>query len=258
MKFAKTILLLTLGVLIIPIFSIIALSFQNNGGEILKWYISIFNNEDFLDAFCLSIFVSFLTALLNTIISFILSLTWYNKKQMLVVLILILFTGLLPPDIFALSLSKVSQYLGMYNSNIFFLIIGLIFYTLPFGVLVFWARFYFIEDSTIVAAKDIGLKKFYIITKVILPLSKSTVISCFLLSFLLSFNEYPRTFYLSGADVLMSEFLNGKLNSGADESIYAGGSITIIITMLSIVIYSLVYFVSSNKKKFLTSQNSMD
>lgn len=250
MKLAKTVLIITLGILIIPIFSIIVLSFQNNGGEFMKWYKSIFSNENFLDAFRLSIFISFLTAFLNTVISFVLSLAWFNKKQMFLVLILIIITGLLPPDIFALSISKVSQLLGLYNSNLFFLIIGLTFYTLPYGVLIFWSRFYFIEDTTIVVAKDIGLRKFYIITKVLLPLSKATVISCFLFSFLLSFNEYPRTFYLSGADVLMSEFLNGKLSSGADESIYAGGSITIIITMLSIVIYSLVYFVFSNKKQF--------
>lgn len=250
MKLSKIMLLFTLGILTIPIFCIVALSFQNDGGEFLKWYKSIFNNENFLDAFVLSMVVSFLTALLSTFISFVLSLSWFNKNQMFIILILILFTGLLPPDIFALSISQVSQFLGLYNSNLFFLIIGLTFYTLPYGVLIFWSRFYFIEDSIIVAARDIGLRRFYIITSVILPLSKATVISCFLLSFLLAFNEYPRTFYLSGADVLMSEFLNGKLSSGADESIYAAGSITVIITLAIIMLYSLIYFIFSDKKHF--------
>lgn len=252
MKTAKTILILLLGIMIIPIFSIIVLSFQNNNSESLKWYREIFHNENFTEAFLLSFLISVSTALLNTFLSFIISLSWFNKKQMFLVLTLILVTGLLPPDVIALSISKTAQLLGFYNSNLLFLIIGLTLYTLPFGVLMFWSRFYFIEDATIVAAKDIGVKKFYIITKIILPLSKATVISCMLLSFLLAFNEYPRTFYLSGPYVLVSEFLNGKLSSGANESIYAGGSITIIITVILIISLSLYNaFVSKKRYNYL-------
>lgn len=239
MKRVNLILILLLGVMTIPIFSIIVLSFQNNNGESLKWYREILHNENFSAAFLLSIVISVCTALLTALLSFIISLSWFNKKQMFPVLVLLLVTGLLPPDMMALSISKTAQFLGFNSSNLFFLIIGLTLYTLPFAVLMFWSRFYFIEDATIVAAKDIGVKKFYIITKIILPLSKATVISCMLLSFLLAFNEYPRTFYLSGPYVLVSEFLNGKLSSGANESIYAGGSITIIITVAIIISLSL-------------------
>lgn len=255
MKLAKILLILTLGVLVIPIFSIFVLSFQNNGGDFLRWYKSIFNNEHFLSALQLSIIISFTTAVLNCGISFILSLTWFSKKQMFTMLTLILFAGLLPPDIFAISISKLSQLLRLNNSNLFFLVIGLVFYTLPFGVLLFWSRFYFIDKSIIIAAKDIGLRKFYIITNIILPLSRTNMISCFLLSFLLSFNEYPRTYYLSGADELVSEFLNGKLSSGADESIYAGGSITVVITTIAIIGYSMINWVKQRIRKYSFTDN---
>lgn len=236
MRTAKTILILLLGIMIFPIFAILVLSLQNNDGELLKWYIAIFQNENFVSSFGLSIIISTCTAIMSSFFSFLLSLSWFNKKQMFVVMVLILVTGLLPPDIMALSISKASQLLGMYSSHLFFLIIGLTIYTLPFGVLLFWSRFYFIENSIIISAKDIGLENFFIITKIILPLSKATYINFLLLAFLLAFNEYPRTYYLSGACVLVSEFLNGKLSSGADESIYAGGSMTIIITALAILL----------------------
>lgn len=248
MKVSKTILILFLGILIIPIFSIIVLSFQNNNGEFFKWYESISVNEEFTNAFLLSTFVSVLTATVSVLFSFLISLSWFNKRQLFVVLMLILIVGLLPPDIFALGINKVSQLLGFYSSNFFFLIAGLTFYTLPFSVLLFWTRFYFIEQATLVAAKDIGLQRFYIITKIILPLSKATATTCFLLSFLLALNEYPRTYYLSGSNVLLSEFLNGKLNSGADESIYAGGSITIILTALLIIGYFVFNLISQRRQ----------
>ena len=236
MKIVKTLLVLLLGVMVIPIFSIIVLSFQNTSGGLLKWYSATLQNERFTSAFELSFAISTITALSCTFFSFIFSLTWFNKNQMFVMLILLLVIGLLPPDIMALSIIKVSQLLGLYNSNLFFLCICLTLYTMPIGILLFWSRFYFIPESIIISGRDIGMKKFNIVSKIFLPLSQNTAISCVLLSFLLAFNEYPRTFYLSGSNVLISEFLNGKLSSGADGSIYAGGSITIIITAISILL----------------------
>lgn len=253
MRIAKALLFLILGIMIIPIFSIIALSFQNSNGNILKWYEVILQNDNFRQAFTLSLFISFCTSFLATLFSFITALSWYNKKQMYLVLVVILVIGLLPPDVMALSLCKVSQFLDLYTANLTFLIIGLTLYALPFGVLLFWTRFYFIENALLTSAKDIGIKTPYIIINIIVPLSKTTFISCLILSFLLAFNEYPRTFYLSGANILVSGFLNGKLSSGADESIYAGGSITIIMTALLIVILAVSYlfFTRNNAKSKL-------
>lgn len=246
-KILKILLLALLVVLIMPIFSILALSLQSTGGQTLKWYKEILNNSSFTNSFYLTVFVSICTTILTLIISFIISLSWFNKRQLKTVAFIILVLGLMPPDIIALSISKTAQFLGFYSSNLFFLIIGLTFYCLPFAVLLLWARYYFIEDSLITAARDLGIRKFYIVTKVILPLSSATIISCSMLSFLLAFNEYPRTYYLSGSYELLSEFLNGKLSSGTDESIYAGGSIAILVTLFTITAVGLYYFIQSNK-----------
>lgn len=250
MKTAKILLILLLIVLVVPIFSILTLSFQNSGSETFKWYNEILKNKGFTGSFFLTVLVSTCTALLTLILSFAISLSWFNKKQMLIVLFLILVLGLLPPDIMALGISKIEQLLGFYSSNLLFLIIGLTMYCLPFGVLILWARFYFIEDSIITAARDLGLRKFYIVIKIILPLSSAAIVSCTMLSFLLAFNEYPRTYYLSGSYELLSEFLNGKLSSGTDESIYAGGSITIVITVVSII-FLFIYSAFVTRKRQL-------
>ena len=247
MKILKVIIYFILGILIVPIFSILVLSFQNNNGELLKWYQFILVNEEFLNAFLLSGIVSILTAIFCVLFSFIISLSWFDNRSFFILLIQILIIGLLPPDIIALSINKTLQLFGFYNSNLLSLIIGLIYYTFPFSVLLFWTRYYFIEQTTLIAAKDIGLKRFFIITKIIWPVSKATALTCFIFIFLLAFNEYPRTYYLSGSFVMLSEYLNGKLNSGADESIYAGGSITIIMTAIVIVGYSILqYFIKRN------------
>ena len=104
----------------------------------------------------------------------------------------------MPPDIMAISISKFSQMLGIYRSNIFFLLFSLLTYCLPFGTIILWARYYYIDKSLFVASEDLGLNKQSLIFKVVMPLSISPLISVFLFSFLLTFNEYPRIFSHSG------------------------------------------------------------
>lgn len=240
MRAARYFLIVFLGLLTLPLASLVVLSFQNVDGEMFKWYISIMGNESFTSALLLTTGVSILVGACTVLLAFLLSLSWYDRRQLSIVLVLILVIGLLPPDIFSLGLNRFAQAIGFRSSNLFFLVLGLVSYALPIGVLLFWARYYFIDPTVIVAAKDIGMKRIPILAKVILPLSSATVTACFLLSFLLAFNEYPRTYYLSGSNTLLSEFLNGKLSSGADESIYAGGSSTILMSLVFIAGYVAV------------------
>jgi|GEM_PF-6528695 len=256
MRLRRIILLLFLGLLTLPLASLFVLSFQNVDGATFKWYFSILENEKFVSALILTTLVSMAVGAATVVLSFVLSLSWYDRRQLSVVLVLILVVGLLPPDIFSLGLNKFAQAIGFRSSNLFFLITGLVAYTLPIGVLLFWARFYFIDRSIVIAARDIGMKGPSILAKVILPLSSATITACFLLSFLLAFNEYPRTFYLSGSATLLSEFLNGKLSSGADESIYAAGSSTILMSVIVIAGYVVVHQLYARRKAMQELQES--
>ena len=67
--------------------------------------------------------------------------------------------------------------------------------------------------------QDLGCSNRSLFFKILIPQCQTAIISTFLFAFLLTFNEYPRTFYLSGSDVYLSEYLNGKLSSGANNSI---------------------------------------
>jgi ABC-type spermidine/putrescine transport system permease subunit II len=248
MRLGKYILILFLLIATIPILSIIVLSFHNTTGNPFSWYFTIWKNEAFISAFILSTGVSIIATCLGITISFILSLSWYNKNQLKIMIILILILGLLPPDILSLSISNTFKIIGFNTSNLFLLIFGQIFYIIPFGIIIYWVRFYFIDISIIKSAQDIGMRNLTIALKVLLPLSKQTSVTGIIFGFLLVFNEYPRTYYLSGSNTLLSEYLYGKLSSGTNESIFAGGSITILITVFLILIYAFLYFVNSKKK----------
>lgn len=240
MKQIHFILICTIGILIIPIFSLLFLSFQDTNGELFKWYISILSNPDFRASFSNSFAVSILTGLFTIIIGFILSLSYFNGKTRAITVFFILVMGLMPPDIISISINKLAQIIGFQRSNLFFLFFSLLLYCLPFSIIILWTRYYFIERNILIVSEDLGMNNRSIILKVLVPLSKTALISSFLFAFLLSFNEYPRTFYLSGSTVYLSEYLNGKLSSGADNSIYAGGAVSILITCLVIIGYAAI------------------
>jgi ABC-type spermidine/putrescine transport system permease subunit II len=236
----KYLLVLVLAVFIVPIFSVVCLSFTSTGGHPGTWYIQILENENFLSALSWSVGISFITMLLSTGVSFIISLVWFNGRQIFFISILLLIFGLLPPDIISLALTRSANTLGFFEANVLLLVIGLTLYCLPFSVMMLWARYYFIDSMLVLAARDVGMNKLSIITRIIMPLSLITIISCLLVNFLLVFNEFPRTYYLSGSNVLLSEFLGGKLNSGADNSIYAGGSLLIYITCVLVFVLAFL------------------
>lgn len=237
MKLIKYILPVFIGILIIPIFSLFVLSFKATDGNTFKWYLEILKNEKFMSSFLNSFITSIIVGSLTVLISYFISLAYFERKTRLIVLLAILVIGLMPPDILSVSINKFSQIIGFNKANLFFLYFGLLLYCLPFGIIILWTRYYFIDRSLITTSEDLGLNNKSIVLKIILPLSKTALISVFLFSFLLSFNEYPRTFYLSGSVEFLSEFLNGKLSSGTDNSIYAGGTFSILLTCLVILTY---------------------
>jgi len=245
----KTILILFLFLMIVPILSLIAMSFERTNGIFFRWYVGIVRNEAFTSSLVLSLFVAVSSAFISTILSFAISLAFFNKTQRIIVTFLIVILGLLPSDILSLGINRLSLLLGLYNSNTILLFFGLILYCLPFCVLLFWIRYYFIDKSILIVAKDLGLNRLSIVIKILIPLTSLVLLSSLLFSFLLSFNEYTRSSYLSGSDVLLSEFLYGKLNSGTDPSIYAGGSLVIFITIIFVSLLILFFRLQGKKRK---------
>ena len=204
MKITKIILIGLIGVLITPIFSLFLLSFKATNGNVFKWYSEIIHNDNFISAFFNSFTTSLIVAAISVIVGFVLSLTYYDRKKQIVVLFFLLLMGLIPPDVLSISINKISQLLGFNRANLFFLYFGLLMYCLPFSIIILWTRYYFIEKSLLVVSEDLGLNNNSIIFKIILPLSKSALLSVFLFSFLLSFLCFLFLSFLSAFAFVLS------------------------------------------------------
>jgi spermidine/putrescine transport system permease protein len=241
MRKIRLILTISLIILVIPIFSIIILSIHNDNDNILKWYKIISQNEGFMHFSLLTALVSICTASVTIIFSILIALACLNKKQMPLSLLLILVLGFLLPDVLFIGINKIVPSQASYGLNLLFLVLGLAFYCLPYGILILWARFYFINDSVVNAAKDLGLNKFSKTMKYILPLWRVLIFSAITLSAILAFNDYPKTYYLSGSYEFIREFFNGESSPESDKSAYTAGSMTIFITLIGVITLGIYY-----------------
>ena len=121
MKPVKYILLGFIGILIIPIFSLFVLSFKATDGNTFKWYLEILKNESFISAFLSSFITSIAVGCLTVLLSFFISLSYFEKKTRLIVILAVLVMGLIPPDIVSVSINKFAQIIGFNRANLFFL-----------------------------------------------------------------------------------------------------------------------------------------
>lgn len=231
-------IILLLFVLIAPLLSTLFLSFSNfslfEHSELsftLDWYRKALDNSRFTKAFANSISLSLIVAVFTTFFSFIISLTWWSYKKRIIILFVLLLLGILPPEVLSISFSTLINSCQLYSYAGFFHWLSLLLGILPYTILLIWGLLSLLDTNLIYAARDLGSKELNIVLFIILPLSLPAVVSSFFLSFLLSLNEYSKTFYLSGSNQYLSEYLNGKLTSGADASVYAAGGLNVFLAL---------------------------
>ena len=67
---------------------------------------------------------------------------------------------------------------------------------------------------------------------IVLPLIKPGLIGAFLFSFLLSFNEFNRAFFLVGAHDTLPIYMFGVMNAGTSPTIYSLAGSTLLLSLL--------------------------
>lgn len=241
----KGVLITFLFLIVMPLLLTLLLSFSSFNsfdpasqefGLSLDWYRIALENTRFREALWNSVSMASIVALITTVIAFILSLSWWNLSQRIVVVGLIILWGIIPAEAQAISFSTLNSSFGLYAFSSMLHGFSICLGILPYAILVLWGVLNTLDINMFAAAHDLGANKTAIIRRIIIPLAMPGIISAFLLSFLLTFNEYIRTFYLSGALQYLPEYLNGKLMSGADASVYAAGGLNVALAIIFLII----------------------
>jgi ABC-type spermidine/putrescine transport system permease subunit II len=195
----------------------------------LVWYRSLFGDRKLLAALTESLLVGLATATVATPIGLSAALAFRAMTTRRGVFFLfILFAMFVPGTIQGLGLSVIFKVLAVKPSWMT-VAIGHLLWALPFSFTVSLISLAAVRPSMIAAARDLGASYWRAFYDVTLPLVRVGIISSFVFSFLLSFNEYPRAYFLVGQQNTLPLTMFGAMNSGASPTIYAlSGAILVI------------------------------
>jgi spermidine/putrescine transport system permease protein len=232
-------------IIYIPIAGVLIGSFINISPEdnsyvfSIDGYVGALTNSELLLSLYNSILIAFICSLMTTLIGITLSYTLQaqNQKLLLKVRKLFYLPMLLPEIVIGISL-LIWFVIIHFSLGKFSLIVSHVTFTLPYAVILITIGLEGIDKSLIEAAKDLGANHNQIFFKLTLPLLKPSVLGIFLLSFVISFDDFLISYFTAGAgnDTLPIK-LYALMRFGLSNELKA---ISSIILLSSVVVTALL------------------
>jgi len=232
--------------LYVPVVVLIAFSFNDNRsltlpfrGFTLKWYEKAFNNQDMIDAIVNSLYVASIatavTLVIGTAAAFALDRVEFPGKTIFRRLILLPIA--LPGIITGISMLNLFRVMGM-GLSLETVILGHATALVSIVVTQVYARLQRFNRRIEEASGDLGARPWQTFFYVTLPNIRAAMIGSALLSFTLSFDEIPVTFFLTGRDNTLPMYIYSTLRRGITPEINAVGTI-IVVASLGMIVLSI-------------------
>ena len=191
--------------LYIPILILIILSFNDSqfsthwGGFTLKWYFSLFQNENLLSVTMNSILLACISASLATFMGTVLAIIFrfFRTKSTSFMKSLVYILLLSPDLVLGIAFLILFVSLGL-EPGFLSLLIGHTSFCLPFVVVTVLARLQDFDLQILEAAYDLGAQSSQAIRLVLIPNISPAIISSWLLSFTLSMDDVIVSFFVTG------------------------------------------------------------
>lgn len=193
-------LLLPLAILIAVSFNPVAMVFPPEGFT-LKWYTMILDKPDFLTSAWSSTIVALLTASLSTGFGALaaIGLHSHSGKGRAFLQGLLLSPLFFPAVIVALALFQLMLMAGL-SSSLAMLVGAHVVVTMPYPVRNVLAQLSGFNRSLEEAALTVGATPRQVLWRVTLPVLKHSILPSFVLTFILSWNNYTVSVFLAGSD----------------------------------------------------------
>ena len=230
--------------LYLPIVVLMVFSFNDNRsltlplrGFTLRWYEAFFNNADMLTAIKNSLYVASMatciTVVVGTIAAMALDRVAFPGKTAFRRLVLLPLA--LPGIITGISMLNLFRVIG-FNLSLETVILGHATALIAIVVTQVYARLQRFNRRLEEASSDLGARPWQTFFLVTLPNIRSAIIGSALLSFTVSFDEIPVTFFLTGRDNTLPMFIYSTLRRGITPEINAVGTIIVLLSLGLIVL----------------------
>jgi spermidine/putrescine transport system permease protein len=244
---------IALTIIYLPIFSLVTGSFflpddSDNAKSVfsLEGFSSALNHHELRSALFTSVQLAFMTAFTTLLLAFILAYGLQGKSKQFVLLCRQLFTlPLMLPEI-VIGLSLLIWFVFIHISlGPISLWISHVSFTLPYAVVLLTLGIENIDSNLLEAGRDLGASQNLIFRRITLPLLKPSLAAVFLLSFVISFDDFLISYFTTGPgnDTLPVK-LYSMMRFGMSPELKA---ISTLILAISLVVTVLLFRVLPKK-----------
>ncbi|MGV3583113.1 MAG: ABC transporter permease [Methylophilus sp.] len=261
--FAKGWMLAVYIFLYLPIITLVVFSFNDSklvtvwSHASLRWYSALMNDRDLISAVFLSLKIAFISALMSvffgTFTAF--ALHKYSKFHGRTLLSSMASTPLVMPDVIVglsllLMLVSIQHWLGFPERGLFTILLGHALLGTAYAAVVVTSRLREMDAKLEEAAMDLGCKPLQVFTLVTFPLLIPALVSAFLLTFTLSFDDVVLSSFLSGPGYsTMPMVIFSRARLGLNPTINAVATVTIVVVTIAVIASSLYQSSLERKRK---------
>ena len=261
--FSKAWMLAVYLFLYLPIFVLVIYSFNDSklvtvwSHASLRWYSALAKDSDLIEAVFLSLKIAFLSALMSvffgTFTAF--ALNRYKRFRGRTLLSSMSSMPLVMPDVIVglsllLMFVSLQHWLGYPEKGLLTILLGHALLGTAYATVVVTSRLREMDSKLDEAAMDLGCKPLQVFYLVTLPLLVPALVSAFLLTFTLSFDDVVLSSFLSGPGYsTMPMVIFSRARLGLNPSINAVATVTIVVVTMAVIASSFYTSHIERKRK---------
>lgn len=234
-------------ILYAPIVTLMVLSFNNTktrsrwGGFTGKWYVSLFQNKEIMNALYTTLIIALLSALIATLIGTLAALGMQVMRSRTRTLFMgITNIPMLNADIVtgvSLMLLFIAFRLTLGFKTI---LLAHITFNIPYVILSVIPKLKQTNKRTYEAALDLGASPLYAFVKVVLPDIMPGIFSGFLLAFTMSLDDFVITHFTKGPGVdTLSTKIYSEVRKGIKPEMYALSTLMFVTVLILLILINL-------------------
>ena len=234
-------------ILYAPIVTLMVLSFNNTktrsrwGGFTGKWYVSLFQNKEIMNALYTTLIIALLSALIATLIGTLAALGMQVMRSRTRTLFMgITNIPMLNADIVtgvSLMLLFIAFRLSLGFQTI---LLAHITFNIPYVILSVMPKLKQTNKRTYEAALDLGASPLYAFVKVVLPDIMPGIFSGFLLAFTMSLDDFVITHFTKGPGVdTLSTKIYSEVRKGIKPEMYALSTLMFVTVLILLILINL-------------------
>ncbi|MES1988230.1 MAG: ABC transporter permease subunit [Pseudomonadota bacterium] len=259
--FAKGWMIAVYVFLYLPIITLVVFSFNDSklvtvwSHASMRWYAALVEDSELKSAVLLSLEIAGLSALMSvffgTFTAF--ALNRYKRFHGRTLLNSMSSMPLVMPDVIVglsllLMIVSVQHWLGFPQKGLFTILLGHALLGTAYAAVVVTSRLREMDSKLDEAAMDLGCKPLQVFTLITFPLLVPALVSAFLLTFTLSFDDVVLSSFLSGPGYsTMPMVIFSRARLGLNPTINAVATVTIVVVTIAVIASS--FYTSHQERK---------